>query len=109
MKTQTPHVVAPGLDEFFKLPLTFTGETVTTANCRHSNTAQYSPEVGAISINDVHALRLPPHSLRSWAVLRAFVTLVLTIRRRSAQADQHQEQSSRLPKGAVLVARYLSR
>jgi hypothetical protein len=108
MKTQGPHIVALELDQLFRLLLTFAGEGVSTGKCDQGTTARYRPALGASRIND-YADALPSHprpSRRSWVVVRAFVTLLLTIRERKATEDNRQPQNSGLANRAVFVARY---
>jgi hypothetical protein len=106
MKTQTSHVKALYLNQL----LTLAGERIPTLKRNQDSAGRHSPGAGASRIHDyIDALRLKAHpSRRSCVVLRAFVTLLLTIPQRMADADHSQPQNSRLPSGAAFVARYVS-
>jgi hypothetical protein len=110
MKTQTSHAVALYLDQLLTL-WTLVGERALTIKRNQDNAVRHSPGFGASRVNDImDALRPNAQpSRRSWVVLRAFVTLLLTIPQRTADAEHSQPQNSGLPDGAVRVALYLSR
>jgi hypothetical protein len=80
MKTQTPHVVGLDMDQLFAL-LMFAGERVSTIKGKQG---------------------------RSWVVLQAFMTLLRTRQKRTADVGHRQPQNSGLPKGVAFAVRYVS-
>lgn len=106
---QVSHAVAPALDDFFTLMLTSAGERACTVKGRQCSPADTSPTLNVVKVSlEEERVSIVQPVCRSRVVLRAFLTMILTIRQRTLHTDHERPQRSALPMGAVLGVRYVS-